>query len=306
MLANLLPGIRDLRTPLATGYIWLLTFWLWIPTHFKNAAPSTGVPGDIARLAHYSGRLGIGIALSFTAYLVGILSGLFNAPLTRIGSLLSFYGSGRLRQDSARLGQDPNALALTPDIKFCDFGRVLPSGMWDPYSATLEVLNARYSPLGLANLAEAARRTRPLLEDVPKEIHDAEVEYLRFLVQEVYSMGNVLLDGKAELFSAYDRLKAEYEFRIGITAPLVALVVTLAWRWTPLWLLAMLPLLLVLKSGSERRMDAGDLLTDAVLRRRISVILPPDLAAKLAPLPEAGDKEALYHPGDGDLLDDES
>jgi hypothetical protein len=40
MLTNFLPGIREFRTPLATGYIWLLTFWLWIPTHFKDTPPT--------------------------------------------------------------------------------------------------------------------------------------------------------------------------------------------------------------------------------------------------------------------------
>ena len=93
MLANLLPGIRDIRTPLATGYIWLLTFWLWLPAHFRDTRPSEGVPGDIAQLAHYSGRVGIAIALSFIAYLIGALSALFDAPLTAIGSFLSWSGS---------------------------------------------------------------------------------------------------------------------------------------------------------------------------------------------------------------------
>src|SRR5215467_1665201 len=94
------------------------------------------------------------------------------------------------------------------------------------YNTKVALLNARYTPLGLLNLVETARRTRPTLHDplsVPREIHDAEVDYLAFLIREVYTLGNVLLDSNGELFSAYDRLKAEYEFRIGVTAPLIAL-----------------------------------------------------------------------------------
>lgn len=50
-------------------------------------------------------------------------------------------------------------------------------------------------------------------------------------------------------------------------------------RWTPLWLLALLPLLLLLKTGSERRMEAGDLLAGATRQGRLPVVLPPQLTS---------------------------
>jgi hypothetical protein len=86
MLTNLLPGIRDLRTPLATGYLWLLALWLWIPSHFKHAPPTSGVPGDITYLAHYASRVGVAIAVSFAAYVVGVLSQHLNPPLAQLGT----------------------------------------------------------------------------------------------------------------------------------------------------------------------------------------------------------------------------
>jgi hypothetical protein len=75
------------------------------------------------------------------------------------------------------------------------------------------------------------------------------------------------------------RLIAEYEFRIGITAPLIALIIALGLRWTPLWLFSLLPLLLLLKTGSERRMEAGDLLAEAARQCRLPISLPPDLVS---------------------------
>jgi hypothetical protein len=270
MLANLLPGIRDLRTPLATGYIWLLTFWLWIPTNFKEVTPSTGVPGDIARLVHYSGRVGIGIALSFIAYLIGALSGLFNPFLTRIGGFLAWYGRW------PRYGVGISQLAVQP----LDFWRVyFPSshGRVD-IAARFAIVNARYGRAGFYNLVTAARQMANKTGD--------EESYLAYLIQEAYAQGNVLLGKEPDLFAAYDRLIAEYEFRIGVTAPLISLILTLAFRWTPLWLLALLPLLLLLRAGAQRRTEAGDVLADAVRQGRLPVVMPPGLpppASKSAP-----------------------
>ena len=42
MLASLLPGVRRLRTPLATGYLWIVALWMlvhqYVPTKLKDAS----------------------------------------------------------------------------------------------------------------------------------------------------------------------------------------------------------------------------------------------------------------------------
>jgi hypothetical protein len=281
MLANLLPGIRDLRTPLAVGYIWLLTFWLWIPAHFKDTAPTVGVTGDLARLAHYSGRVGVAIALSFIAYLIGALSlALFNAPLTRIGSFISWYG------------RFPRAEIPVPRLGELSF-LYLWFGSWrnaDSYSDAgaemrFALANARYRVAGIDNLEGAAMQQAEQNESIRS---DATGEYVAYLIREVYKQGNALLGREADLFAAYDRLIAEYEFRVGVTAPLIALIVTLAIQWTSLWLLALLPVLLLLKTGSERRMEAGDILADAYRQGRLPISLPSYLTASTAKGGSAG------------------
>jgi hypothetical protein len=283
MLANLLPGIREIRTPLATGYIWLLTFWLWIPQHFKDVPPTTGVPGDIARIAHYSGRVGVAVALSFIAYLIGALSGIFNATLTRIGSYISWHGSFLARLNFLvphggdqvfvirgqpfiyYIGRSPTIrvqLALLDFLRSDVVGREVDNPeRW----AKIALLNSRYHVQGIDWLAEYAERVMPT------------EPYLAYLIREVYKRGNALRGKEEELFATYDRLIAEYEFRIGITAPLIALIVTLAVSWTLFWLLALLPVLLLLKTGCERRMDAGDVLADAVRQERLLMPRPPGL-----------------------------
>jgi hypothetical protein len=44
MLANLLPGLRPLRTPLATGYLWILLLGMLLggKDHIRNVASTRG------------------------------------------------------------------------------------------------------------------------------------------------------------------------------------------------------------------------------------------------------------------------
>ncbi|MEV1005008.1 hypothetical protein [Nonomuraea sp. NPDC050202] len=71
VLASLLPGIRDLRTPLTVGYLWLICGWLW----FRDVLPQRATArGPIADLYDLDGILPSGTylaALTFIAYFLG-------------------------------------------------------------------------------------------------------------------------------------------------------------------------------------------------------------------------------------------
>lgn len=87
---NLLPGVRELRTPLASGYLWLI--WLWLLLGGLGWLPTERPPGDgeIARLWGLGDALGATVvlaAVSFIAYLVG--SFLEMDPDGRIARLLA-------------------------------------------------------------------------------------------------------------------------------------------------------------------------------------------------------------------------
>lgn len=83
MLDNLLPGIRDLRTPLATGILYIAALGIqlanWLPDE-----PVTG--GLLGRLYELGGMLGVGALISvltFTAYLVGVLLSCSESPVMK-------------------------------------------------------------------------------------------------------------------------------------------------------------------------------------------------------------------------------
>ena len=72
--SKLLPGLRDLRAPLAAGSIWLLAIWLamdWTP---PDAAHATGIWRNLSELDGVVGAVGRGAALAFGVYLLGSIS----------------------------------------------------------------------------------------------------------------------------------------------------------------------------------------------------------------------------------------
>lgn len=72
LLSSLVPGLRDLRTPLAVGYIWIAVLWILSPE-----LPSTVTSNDLLnRVSQLGATVGPGgqlAALSFAAYLLGVL-----------------------------------------------------------------------------------------------------------------------------------------------------------------------------------------------------------------------------------------
>jgi hypothetical protein len=78
MLASLLPGLRDVRTPLVVGYLWLVIGWLiW-----ANDLPRRKPPGDglIARIFELSQLLGLTATLAAVSFLAYVLGALLTVP----------------------------------------------------------------------------------------------------------------------------------------------------------------------------------------------------------------------------------
>jgi hypothetical protein len=74
MLASLLPGLRDVRTPLTVGYLWLLTAWLVFGEQLpKSRASGNGLVAQLFDLGGLLGKAAPIAALSFTAYLLGAI-----------------------------------------------------------------------------------------------------------------------------------------------------------------------------------------------------------------------------------------
>jgi hypothetical protein len=92
MLTNLLPGLRDLRAPLAAEYLWLAAGWLYFaPQLPASVDDAQGVLKDIYRVVDRSDHVAVAAGLTFVAYIVGILSAGLLTPFFRfIGRLPRF------------------------------------------------------------------------------------------------------------------------------------------------------------------------------------------------------------------------
>jgi hypothetical protein len=74
VLASLLPGIRELRAPLAAGYVWILGLWLGFGHHLPSRAAARGGWADVYELATWAGKPVALAAITFAAYLIGTFS----------------------------------------------------------------------------------------------------------------------------------------------------------------------------------------------------------------------------------------
>jgi hypothetical protein len=73
MLAQLLPGLREVRTPLACGYLWLLAAYFALYNPIPEPGHARGAVAAVYDLSALAGRPATLAAVTFAAYLVGIL-----------------------------------------------------------------------------------------------------------------------------------------------------------------------------------------------------------------------------------------
>lgn len=71
---RLLPGLRPLRTPLATGYLWILLLRMLLggKDHIRTVAPTSGPVKGLFDLGTILGAT-VRIGLTFTAFILGSL-----------------------------------------------------------------------------------------------------------------------------------------------------------------------------------------------------------------------------------------
>jgi hypothetical protein len=74
MLTSLLPGLRDVRTPVMVGYSWLLIGWLIFAGKLPNhRPPGNGPIAHLFDLSHVVGPTATVATLSVVAYILGAI-----------------------------------------------------------------------------------------------------------------------------------------------------------------------------------------------------------------------------------------
>jgi hypothetical protein len=84
MLASLLPGLRDLRTPLTVGYLWLICGWLWFHDVLPQRDTARGAIADLFDLDGILPPATVLAAVTFIAYFLGSIVELDIAAARRL------------------------------------------------------------------------------------------------------------------------------------------------------------------------------------------------------------------------------
>jgi hypothetical protein len=102
LLTSVLPGLRELRTPLVTGYLWLVVTWVVVSNQVPRVRPTGAAQAALWDLGSMLGRPALIVGLTSIAYLVGALIELNPERLWRYGGrpkwITLLLGNGRILQ----------------------------------------------------------------------------------------------------------------------------------------------------------------------------------------------------------------
>lgn len=194
-LTSLLPGIRELRTPLTAGYLWLL-FLVTVSDDLREQI--TGFAGTLTNGLDLTPRLvqtAEVAAVTFLAYLIGaIWDGL--APIA--GRFL--YETGRRHLPWVRRRED---------------GRRILSRPWFNSQSVSELL---------AMIRQDSRtqdeEQQPPWRVTAKPLDKQEERQLEALLDECTLIPTRLLGTEQEVWMSWDRIHAEAQFRLFVSVPL--------------------------------------------------------------------------------------
>ncbi|TWD75080.1 hypothetical protein FB561_6517 [Kribbella amoyensis] len=256
MLASILPGLRDLRTPLTTGYLYFLTIWLAFgKDRLLPAETDSRLLNRIHDLAELLGPPAVLAAVSFAAYLLGSIVTIRTIKMPE--GLLKVLKAGR---DSARDQLTVWVAEQAATLEANDRGaraligrRDLPQLFRDQLQEILDhvdvdptdeqrALNAGLSEQELDRSRQRRALTSALTLSATDD-HDALVTRLQI--------------ERETLYNDYDRLRSEAELRFSIFIPLIALAVVASALWS-VWCLFTLLLPCILLGQAVRLQARAD------------------------------------------------
>ena len=267
MLSSLLPGLREVRAPLAAGFVWLVALWFLLEPGWERDSDAAGVVGSANRLMSTLDLVGKGVVLSFAAYLVGSISVfLFSRPLLALFRT-SIEPTTELLDGLSELGRESLTQVAADGRQRLEAALAL-SGV-----SVEEVLGLAAPVTDSSDKRmRTGRRRRPreltyltasTVLPTPEERQEHEIA--QRVLRDLPVIANAqLLGQQPEVFAAVDRSQAEVEFRAALVPALLALALAVGWVAVPED--ALTPAVAIL-SGV---LGAAGLILDAARQRRAS------------------------------------
>ncbi len=231
MLASILPGLRDLRTPLATGYLWLLVIWLTFgQSRLVPEDPDNLFASRLQDLASLVGPAATLAAVSFAAYLLGSI---LTADLSLV---LGLTESADEVYPWPQRWILPESLVTNQSIRADVLSDWLHATVQIDTAVAAWIASNQGAETGLpssvrqALVSEAERGSG---RDSAREVLlDGLAESIEYLEPELVTQ--LRQTENEQVFQDFDRLEAEVKLRFSLLIPLVLLVilgVILLWPW---------------------------------------------------------------------------
>jgi hypothetical protein len=305
LFSSLIPGIREVRAPLAAGYLWLTCAWLLLEP-LAPSADENRIYGRMAEIADAVGPVGRALAVSVVAYL--------------IGSLLQMW----IRRAWVRLDKDLEAVDVDEQEQLVReirgegwIGKLRVRDRSRPVGTILQLADPlRRAPqknpyLRGAPLIQAAqeiaereligsyRQLQVAVRSIEKTAEDeavcdfemnvsvpvvllrlerdgvqGETEFVvphflpgRELLGQMHLLETRLLEVEEGTGAQIERLRAEMDFRLAIAPPLVALILILAVGVGSAWIFALVVPFALAMQGVDLAQRRSEELLDALRAR---------------------------------------
>lgn len=248
-LSSILPGLRDLRTPLLVGYTYLLAIWIGASQSVVDGAEWDRVGVIFQPLQDTFGAAFTVAAVSVVAYLLGVLTSTDAQSRSKAADLIFYYSPWRVTPRKSgpgltRLGKMVVALGVT---------------RFDAWRLARHELGA--------DLAEPLRPGFTDKDGNPEALNNQEyldsVEstFERF---DEGALSSRLQIANGDVWNRYDQLVTEAHFRASMAPATVAVALTLAYRVSPLLALGVLAAVGLRYSGMSRLKAARGVLVQAL------------------------------------------
>jgi hypothetical protein len=282
MIASLLPGLRDLRTPLAAGYLWIVGLWLLIHQHVpKTVGNATGPIRSLYELGNIVGSTASLAALTFVAYIIGSLLSFRLGTTTNsvFRVLVKMWTGGALPVDLSNMLQIffNGALAgqALRELSVLLSGRFREAGPYLQQDDLREILLNRDLSL---NRSSDLRR----ISDADT-FEDLIRAYQFAIIDELSAVGIQLQARNRDFWDTYDRLQSEAHFRLAVSPPMVVIFCTLAAESGQFLWLALLVIPIILISSSIRTsIVASSTLIQAIALKMVEPPILEQLTEEIA------------------------
>ena len=296
LFSSLIPGVREVRAPLAAGYLWLICAWLVLEPYAPTAEENR-IYGRMAEIADAAGPVGCALGVSVAAYLVGSLLQMwirrtwirFDKDLESVGTDEHEYLFAAIRR-----GGPPRPVGTILEIADPFRG-----AKWNvPYLVGAPLFEA-VREIAERELIESFRRIQIAVRSIEETHEDSAVcvfemnastpvvlllierdgvqsqtefgvpHFLpsRDLLGQIHLLENRLLEVAENTGAQIERLRAETDFRWAIAPPLVLLILILAIGVNSGWIFALIvPFALALQGVNLAQRRSEELL-DALRAR---------------------------------------